>query len=51
MVRTCDWLIAYVYHGASNSRNILEYAEHREKKGLIHVMNLADTKKAGQQQE
>lgn len=51
MVDTCDWLIAYVHHGASNSRNILAYAERREKKGLIRVLNLADTKKAGQQQE
>ena len=51
MVRTCDWLIAYVYHGASNSRNILEYAERREKKGLIRVLNLADTMQEGKQQE
>ena len=45
MVDTCDWLIAYVRHGASNSRKILEYAKHREKKGLIHVLNLAELKK------
>lgn len=41
LVDTCDWLIAYVRHGASNSRKILEYAERREKKGLIQVLNLA----------
>lgn len=27
MVDYCDWLICYVYHGASNARNILEYAD------------------------
>lgn len=42
MVETSDWLIAYVRHGASNSRNILEYAQRREKKGLIRIINLAD---------
>lgn len=40
LVDNCDWLIAYVRHGASNSRKILEYAERREKKGLIQVLNL-----------
>ena len=45
MVDTCDWLVAYVRHGASNSRKILEYAKRREKKGLIHVLNLAELKK------
>lgn len=25
MVDNCDWLICYVRHGASNSRNLLEY--------------------------
>lgn len=47
MVDTSDWLIAYVRHGASNSRKILEYAQRREKKDLIHVLNLADTNKEG----
>jgi len=32
MVKCCDWLIAYVRHPASNARNLLEYAQHREKK-------------------
>lgn len=41
MVDTSDWLIAYVRHGASNSRNLLEYAQRREKKGLIRIVNLA----------
>lgn len=42
MINTSDWLIAYVCHGASNSRTLLEYAKHRQKKGLIQIENLAD---------
>ena len=41
MVDTCDWLVCYVRHGASNSRNLLEYARRRENKGLIHIINIA----------
>lgn len=44
MVKYCDWLIAYVCHPASNARNLLEYAQRREKKGLIHIENLAGGK-------
>lgn len=40
MVNTCDWLVCYVRHGASSSRNLLEYAERRKSKGLIHVENI-----------
>ncbi len=40
MVDTCDWLVCYVRHGASNSRNILEYAQRREQKGLIKIRNI-----------
>lgn len=29
MVENVDWLIAYVRHGASNSRKIMEYAQNR----------------------
>ena len=32
MVDTCDWLVCYVCHGASNSRNLLEYAQRRKKR-------------------
>ena len=39
---TSDWLITYVRHGASNSRKLLEYAQRREKKGLIQIINLAE---------
>lgn len=42
MVDISDWLIAYVRHGASNSRKVLEYAKRREKKGLIKIQNLAE---------
>lgn len=41
MVNNSDWLIAYVRHPASNARNLLEYAQRREEKGLIHIENLA----------
>lgn len=42
MINTSDWLIAYVYHGASNSRTLLEYAKCREKEGRIRIENLAE---------
>ena len=42
MVDTSDWLVCYVRHGASNSRNLLEYARRREKKEQIHIVNLAE---------
>jgi hypothetical protein len=42
IVDRSDWLICYVRHGASNSRNLLEYAERRAKKGLIQFENLAE---------
>ena len=42
MVDTCDWLVCYVRHGASNSGNILEYAKRREKKGFIQITNIAE---------
>lgn len=44
MVDTSDWLVTYVRHGASNSRSLLEYAQRREKKGLIQIENVAGTK-------
>ena len=40
MVDTCDWLVCYVRHGASNSRNLLEYAQRRAKKRLIRITNI-----------
>jgi len=41
MVNNSDWLIAYVRHPASNAKTLLEYAQRRERKGLIHIENLA----------
>ena len=40
MVDTCDWLICYVRHGASNSRNLLEYAQRRTNKRIIRIKNI-----------
>lgn len=40
MVDTCDWLVCYVRHGASNSRNLLEYAQRRANKRLIQIKNI-----------
>lgn len=44
MIKRTDWLVAYVCHPASNARNILEYAQRQEKKGLIQIVNLAGGK-------
>ena len=43
MVNTCDWLVCYICHGASNSRNLLEYARRREEKGLIQIINVGES--------
>lgn len=40
MVATSDAIICYVWHGASNTQKLLEYARRREKKGLIYIENL-----------
>ena len=40
MVESCDWLVCYVRHGASNSRNLLEYTQRWENKGLIQIKNI-----------
>lgn len=42
MVEHIDHLIAYVWHSASNSREILDAARRRETRGLMHVINLYD---------
>ena len=47
MVEHSDYLIAYVWHPASNARELLEYAQKLESHGKIHIENLADkTKRA-----
>ena len=43
MVDTCDWLVCYVRHGVSNSRNLLEYAQRRANKGLIKIKNICES--------
>ena len=43
MVDTCDWLVCYVRHGASNSRNLLAYARRREEKGLLQIINIRES--------
>ena len=42
MVDASDWLICYVWHTASNSKNLLDYACRRAKKGWIQIENLAE---------
>ena len=42
MVDNSDWLVCYVHHGGSNSRNLLDYAERRKIKGLIHVEKICE---------
>ena len=47
MVDNSDWLVCYVQHGASNSRNLLEYAQRREEKGLIQIINIGESEVEG----
>lgn len=42
MMENSSHLIAYTWHPASNARELVEYARAREKKGAIHVENLAE---------
>ena len=42
MINQVDFLIAYVWHPASNAGKLLDYAKNREKKGLIRVINLGE---------
>ena len=42
MVDTCDYLIAHAWHFLGGAGQIVEYARKREKRGLIHVENLAE---------
>lgn len=45
MIDHSDYLIAFVWHPASNARNLLDYAQTLEEKGKIHIDNLADKNK------
>ena len=40
MVDACDWLVCYVRHGASSSRNLLEYAQRRAIQGFVQIVNI-----------
>lgn len=40
MIHTCDFLIAYAWHPASNARTLVEKAMRLQTKGGIHVENL-----------
>jgi len=42
LVDTCNWLVCYVRHGTSNSRNMLKYAERRRENGLIQIVNIGE---------
>lgn len=41
MVDSCTHLIAYAWHFLGSSGDVVEYARRREKRGLLHVDNLA----------
>lgn len=42
MVEYSNYLIAYIWHPASNARELLEYAGTGRRKGKIHITNLAE---------
>lgn len=42
MTEHSSHLIAYAWHPASNARELVEYARSRERKGMIHIENLAE---------
>ena len=42
MIEHSNYLIAFVWHPASNARDLLEYAQKLELQGKIHIENLAD---------
>lgn len=42
MVEDSSYVIAYVFHSWGGAATTLEHAQARERKGLIHIENLAD---------
>lgn len=42
MIEHSDHIIAFVWHSASNARELLDYARKFELQGKIHIENLAD---------
>lgn len=51
MVDHADYLIAYVWHPASNARELLEYALKREKRKQIHVTRIEPNPLSSQEQK
>ena len=43
LVDRADYLIAYAWHGGSNALTLVEYAEARERKGMMKVTRLEKT--------
>lgn len=50
LIHTCDYLIAYAWHPASNARNLMEKAQKIEKGGGIKVENLAEDRLHGRKE-
>ena len=42
VIGSVDYLICYDAGHIGNTRELVEYARHRERKGLIHIENLAE---------
>lgn len=42
VIGSVDYLICYDAGHVGNTRELVEYAQHREKKGLIYIENLAE---------
>lgn len=42
IIGSVDYLICYDAGRIGNTRELVEYARHRERKGLIHIENLAE---------
>lgn len=42
MIKTSDYLIAYDCGLAGNTKNLVVLARRREKRGMLHIENLAD---------
>ena len=51
MIDKCDFLIAYARHTASNAYHFFEYAMRQEKKGRIHIENLAEKERAQKRED
>ena len=43
LIDTCDWLICYVSHEASNAGKLLEYAQRRAGAGYLRIKNICES--------